>query len=142
MLTANSSSILSNRERYRDRDQDQGRDRDRGRDRGGFNKPIRGRRSYGGGGGYSSHTKRRESNLNQRDSASILFYGQPPLKELEDWKKKGLKFSGSARSSPPSNEEGGGGEDLGKEGGKQAAAVVSVPSVEEAYKVYREKYLK
>ncbi len=94
---------------------------------------MRGRRSYGGG-GYSSHTRRRGSDINRRDSTPLLFYGQPPMKELDDWKKKGLKFSGPIRSS---NEEGGG-EDLDK-ADKQAAT--SVPSIEEAYKVYREKYM-
>ncbi len=94
---------------------------------------MRGRRNYGGS-GYSSHTRRRGSDLNRRDSTPLLFYGQPPLKELDDWKKKGLKFSDPIRSP---NEEGEG-EDLDKVD-KQAAA--SVPSIEEAYKVYREKYM-
>ncbi len=99
---------------------------------------MRGRRGYGSSGYSSSHT-RRGNDLSQGNKAPLLFYGQPPLKELEDWKTKGLRFSGPTRSSPLSNEEGGG-EDLGEADKHETAA--SVPSIEEAYTVYREKYLR
>ncbi len=101
-----------------------------------FNKPMRGRKGYGGG--YSSHTRRRGNDVYQQDSTPLLFYGQPPLKELDDWKNKGLKFSGPERVQSSSNKEREG-EDLDKADNQPPDT--SVPSIEEAYNAYREKYM-